>query len=144
MDSHSARPVRRSSVFAAGVVAGVLALGSVAWACTTPEGTTFFTNGKVSQTVARGSRISAYATGAPQNVGLQLVLGENGPHPTHSCMVTDFTVNNTVRFADSTGFIPPTAGPAGNSMLATGTYQVCFTDYQFKNVSTSAATLTII
>jgi hypothetical protein len=136
--------VRRVTVFGATTVAMLMAVASLAWACTTPEGATFFTNGKVSQTVMRGSRISAFATNAPQSVGLKLVIGENGPHPTHACMVTDFTVNNTVRFAGSDGFIAPTAGPAGDVNLAKGTYQVCFTDYQFKNVSTSAATLTII
>lgn len=132
------------TLFGAAALATSLALSSVAWACTTPEGATFFTNGKVTQTVMRGSRISAFATGAPQGVGLKLVIGENGPHPTHACMLTDYTVNNTSRLAGSDGFIPPTAGPAGDASLPKNTYQVCFTDYLNKNVSTSAATLTII
>ncbi len=144
MKSQSARRARRMSVFGAATVAVTLALGSLAWACTTPEGATFFTDGRVSKTVMRGSRLSAYATAAPQGVGLQLVIGSNGPHPTHACMVTNYTVNNTVRTAGSDGFIPPTAGLAGDSSLPKGTYQVCFTDFQFKNVSTSAATLTVI
>lgn len=144
MRNHSARRLRRVTLFGAAALAASLAIGSVAWACTTPEGATFFSNGKVSQTVMRGSRISAFAINAPRNVGLQLVLGLNGPHPTHACMETKFTVNNTVRLAGADGFIAPTAGPAGDSILPKMTYQVCFTDFANKMVSTSAATLTII
>jgi hypothetical protein len=144
LSNHTTCGIRRLTVFGATVAAALMLAGSIAWACTAPTGTTYFTNGKVVQTVARGSKISAYATGAPQGVGLKLVIGSDGEHPTHACMETNYTINNTVRFAGSDGFIAPTAGPAGDANLPKATYQVCFTDYLSKEYSTSAATLTII
>jgi hypothetical protein len=142
--NHVARRARRSIVVLAGVAGAMLSTASLAWACTLPSGQTFFTDATISKSAALGSRISAFGTGANTNVAYKLVIGEDGPHPNHACMVTDFTVNNTVRMSSSDGFIGPTAGPAGDANLPKNTYQVCFTDYLYGNVSTSAATLTII
>ncbi|MGH9226936.1 MAG: hypothetical protein ACRD2W_24850 [Acidimicrobiales bacterium] len=131
------------SVGVAGGLTAALGVASLGWACTTPEGATFFTNGKTSQMVFRGARMSAFATGATQGVQYQLVIGSDGPHPTHACMQVDYVVNSTIRRATTDGFLPPTAGLAGNASLPKATYQVCFRDIN-GNVATSAATLTII
>lgn len=144
MTGTSMRRTRRSLIFAATSVAALMAIGSLAWACSAPEGATFFTDGKSSKMAVRGTRISAFGTNAHVGVATKLVIGSNGPHPTHACMVTNYTVNDTVRMPNPDGFIGPTAGPAGDANLAKGTYQVCFKDYVSGNVATAAATLTII
>lgn len=140
------RTVSRGRVVVFGLTSAmaVLLITAVAFACTIPEGTTYFTDGKISKSVFRGSRVSAYATGARVNVQYKLVIGENGPHPTHACMVTDYTVNNTVLLATSDHFLGSTSGPAGDANLALGTYQLCFVDFVNQDTGTSAATLTII
>ncbi|MGH9224808.1 MAG: hypothetical protein ACRD2W_13765 [Acidimicrobiales bacterium] len=134
---------RRVTVGGAVALSAVMAVTSLSWACTTPEGATFFTNGTVSQSAFRGSRISAFATGARTGVQYQLVIGSNGIHPTHACHNLDFLVNPTIRRPTASGFIGPTAGLAGDATLAKGTWQVCFRDV-LGNWATSAATLTII
>ena len=144
MSQVSSRRRRRLVVFGGTAAAAFMLVASLGWACTTPEGSTFFADGKTSKTVTRGTRISAYGLNANTSVMYKLVIGENGPHPTHACMVTDFTVNNGPKPATIDGFIGVTSGPAGNASLAAGTYQLCFTDYLNGGYSTSAATLTLL
>ena len=133
---------------ALGAVVG-LSVAAISWACTTPEGQTFYADGTDPGTgktgVHLGDRITMYATGAQLGTAYQLVIGENGPHPTHACMVTDYTVNNTTRYANADHYIGNVSGPAGTPGLGiSGLYQVCFTDYLNKNTSTAAAAITFI
>jgi hypothetical protein len=132
---------RRATVAFAAVTAGLM-LSATAWACTIPEGATFFADGTSSKSVARGTRISVIGTNAHRNVNYELVIGSNGPHPTHACMQKDFLVNPTQVVPTSSGFIGKVSGPAGDASLPLGVYQVCFRDI-FENVATAAATLTI-
>lgn len=139
-------PVRRALAAGTTAVAGMLAVVSLAWACTAPAGGTFYSDGTSAKTVARGARISAFATGAEPGFSYELVIGDpNGPsgHVTHACMDILFKVNSTLRFANSQGVIPQTAGPAGNASTPTGTYQLCFRSVN-SEVGTGAATITLV
>lgn len=142
MRNHAGRTTKRIAVFVATGAAAVLMVASLAWACTQPQGATFFSDGKLSKDVAKGTRITAFATGAVRGVQYQLVIGSNGPHPAHACHVKDFTVNPNVRMAAPDGFIGNTSGPAGDANLPSGTYQVCFRDVA-ANSATAAVTLTV-
>jgi hypothetical protein len=138
----SGKRVRRGTAFVFTSFTAVLLVVSMAWACTLPEGATFFADGTSTKSVARGTRISALANNAHQGVNYLLVIGSNGPHPTHACMQTDYVVNPTQVVPNANGFIGKVSGPAGNASLPLGTYQVCFRDIN-GNVATAAATLTI-
>ena len=144
-------PVRRALVAGTTAVAGMLAIVSLAWACTAPVGGTFYIDGTSAKTVARGTTISAFATGAEpstptQTFAYQLVIGDpNGPsqHVTHACMDVLFRVNANARFANAQGIIPRTSGPAGNASTPTGSYQLCFRSVNGE-VGTGAATITLV
>lgn len=142
MKNATAKRARRSVAFVFTSFAALLVVVSMAWACTTPEGSTFFADGTSTKSVPRGTRISALANHAHMNVNYVLVMGENGPHPTHACMQVDYVVNPTQVVPTSSGMIGKTSGPAGDASLALGMYQVCFRDVN-GNVATAAATLTI-
>jgi len=139
-------PVRRALAAGTTAVAGMLAVVSLAWACTAPVGGTFYIDGTSAKTVARGTTISAFATGAEPGFAYQLVIGDpNGPsqHVTHACMDVLFRVSSTLRFANEQGVLPRTTGPAGSASTPTGTYQLCFRSTG-SEVGTGAATITLV
>ena len=139
-------PVRRALVAGTTAVAGMLAIVSLAWACTAPVGGTFYIDGTSAKTVARGTTISAFATGAEPGFAYQLVIGDPmGPsqHVTHACMDVLFLVNPSHRFANAQGILPRTSGPAGNASTPTGTYQLCFRSIN-SEVGTGAASITLV
>ena len=139
-------PVRRALVAGTTAVAGMLAMVSLAWACTAPAGGTFYIDGTSAKTVERGTTISAFATRAEPGFSYQLVIGDPmGPsgHSTHACMDILFMVNPTLRYANADGIIPRTSGPAGNASTPTGTYQLCFRATNAA-VGTGAASITLI
>ena len=142
MKSATGRRARRGVAFALTSFSAVLVVVSMAWACTAPEGATFFADGTSTKSVARGTRISALGTNAHTGVDYRLVIGSNGPHPTHACMEVDYVVNPTLVRPTSNGFIGKVSGPAGDASLPLGTWQVCFRDVM-GNVATAAATLTV-
>ena len=139
-------PVRRVLVAGTTAVAGVLAVASLAWACTAPVGGTFFSDGTSTKTVARGTRISVFATNAEPGFQYRLVIADpNGPsgHGSHACMDEIFFVNATPKFANAQGVLSQTAGPAGDSTTRTGTFQLCFQSIG-KDVGTGPASITLI
>lgn len=138
--------VRRVLVAGTTAVAGMLAVVSLAWACTAPVGGTFYLDGTSAKTVARGTTITAFATGAEPGFAYQLVIGDprgQSQHATHACMDVLFRVNDTHRFANAQGILARTSGPAGNASTPTGTYQLCFRSIN-SEVGTGAATLTLV
>jgi hypothetical protein len=137
------RRLRRLTVTSAGAVAGALMVASVGYACTSPHGATFFSDGSISKGVTRGDRISAFAMNAIPGINYELVIGSNTAHPTHACHQLDFLVNPTIRRATTDGFIGITSGPAGDASTVPGTYQVCFRDTA-ANTATAAATITLV
>lgn len=150
MKSSPSQRVLPRRALAAGftAVAGLLVFASVAWACTAVSGSTFYSDGTQSKTLARGAAIGAYAVQAPAKTdGYILVIGHTTDNPTHGCMSIDYTINNTVRYPNSSGFISTTVGTAGTASPASpaaGTYEVCFRDPTANNAyATSAATLAL-
>ena len=138
--------MRRLLVAGTTAIAAGLSVVTLAWACTAPAGGTFFSDGTSSKTVARGTRISAFATRAEPGFNYRLVIADpNGPsgHSDHACMDEIFIVNPTLRQANAEGVIPQTAGPAGDSTTPTGTFQLCFQSTD-KAVGTGPATITLV
>lgn len=139
-------PGRKALVGAATTAAAVLGAVSLAWACTAPVGGTFYSDGTTSKTVARGTRISAYATNAEPGFNYRLVIADpNGPsgHGSHACMDEIFIVNPSMKFASPQGVLSQTAGPAGSASTPTGTFQLCFQSTD-KAVGTGPASITLV
>lgn len=130
-----------------GVVAGTLAVASLAWACTVVAGSTWYSDGTTSKSGPSGTSITAYATGATPNIPYQLVLGDDGGdpgHASHACMVTQQVLNPTIVTANFQGFIGMTSGTVSSS-VAKKTYQLCFKDASPNNsTGTGGATFTVI
>jgi hypothetical protein len=107
-------------------VAGILVVASMAWACTVPEGFTWYSDGSTSKSGPAGTTITAFATGALRNTSYFLVTGKNESgqaHADHACMDSIQNVNDTQRFSNNRGFIGNTSGPVNRTQ---GTWQVCF------------------
>lgn len=127
-------------------VAGVMAVASLAWACTVVSGSTWYSDGTRSKSGPVGTTIRAYATGAEPGVPYNLVLGGAGTtgHDSHACMVTFDTLNPTNVFAGPNRLIGTVTGTV-HSGTAAGTYQLCFKDSTVNNTTgTGGATFTVI
>lgn len=127
-------------------LAGVLAVASLAWACTTPVGSTWYSDGTRSKSGPAGTTIRAYATGAVSGVPYNLVLGGAGDsgHDTHACMVTFDVLNPTNVFAGQTGIIGTVQGVV-HASTPKGQYQLCFKDSSpLNSTGTGGASFTII
>ena len=126
--------------------AGVIAVASLAWACTVVAGSTWYSDGTKAKSGPVGTQIRAYATGAIQGVPYNMVLGGAGStgHDTHACMVTFDTLNPTNVFAGPNGIIGTVRGTV-NATTVAGTYQLCFKDSSPNNsTGTGGATFTVI
>lgn len=137
--------MRRMAVAGFAAAAGLVAIASLAWACTAPVGSTWYTDGTQSKTGAPGTQIRVYATGAFTGFSYTLVLGNDGGdpgHASHACMNTVQILNPNTRFANSSGFISTTAGTVTHTVP--GTYQVCFKDQVANQTGTPGATFTIL
>lgn len=86
---------------------------------TTIVGGTWYPDGTTVSSGSVGTTVSAFAVGAFENLGYQMVLA------TDDCNSTVAVLNPTRRFADNTGFLSRTVGriPAGTPA---GNYEVCF------------------
>lgn len=127
-------------------LAGVIAVASLAWACTVVAGSTWYSDGTRTKSGPVGTTIRAYATGAIQGVPYNLVLGGAGStgHDTHACMVTFDTLNPNNVFAGPSGLIGTVTGTV-HPGIAAGTYQLCFKDSSINNsTGTGGATFTVI
>ncbi|MGH9277747.1 MAG: hypothetical protein ACRD12_06520 [Acidimicrobiales bacterium] len=118
--------LRRAVMAGVGGVAASITVASLAWACTVPTGTTWYSDGALSKSGPNGTQITAYATGAARNVQFQLVTGDNSisGHSGHACMDNWATINPNWRTSSSSGFIGNTTGTI-NAPHA-GEWQVCF------------------
>jgi hypothetical protein len=126
--------------------AGVLAVASLAWACTVVAGSTWYSDGTRAKSGPVGTEIRAYATGAIQGVPYNLVLGGAGGtgHDTHACMVTFDTLNPTNVFAGPTGINGTVRGTV-HAGTVPGLYQLCFKDSTPNNsTGTGGASFTVI
>lgn len=138
--------MKKITLTAFSAVAGFLAVASLAWACTAPVGSTWYSDGTQSKQGQPGTVVRVYATGGFQNLAYTLVLGDQGPqggHSTHACMRTLEVLNPTARFANASGFISTTVGTVNYSVP--GVYQVCFKDNTVNNsTGTPGATFTVV
>ena len=138
--------MRKMVIAGFSAVAGLLAVASLAWACTAPVGSTWYADGTQHKSGPPGTTVRVYATGAFENLAYTLVLGDDGADPGHSahaCMRTLQVLNPNTRFADSSGFISTTVGTI--TYTVRGTYQVCFKDNSPANsTGTPGATFTIV
>lgn len=127
-------------------VAGMLAIASLAWACTAPVGGTWYSDGSTSKSGAPGTVVRVFASGAFENLPYTLVLGDGGTSPghgDHACMRTLDVLNPNTRLANNTGFISTTVGTVHHT--TPGTYQLCFKDNTPANTTgTSGASFTVI
>lgn len=149
MQSRSSRGrlgARSAAAIVFSALAGIVAVASLAWACTVVAGSTWYSDGTKSKSGPVGTQIRAYATGAIQGVPYNMVLGGAGNtgHDTHACMVTHDTLNPTNVFAGPTGIIGTVRGTV-HAGTAPGTYQLCFKDSSPNNsTGTGGATFTVI
>ena len=149
MQSRSSRRrlgARGAAAIVFSALASVMAVASLAWACTQPVGSTWYSDGTRSKSGPVGTTIRAYATGAVQGVPYQLVLGGAGSsgHVSHACMETTDVLNPTVVFAGQTGIIGTVQGVV-HATTAKGAYQLCFKDSSPMNsTGTGGATFTVI
>ena len=137
--------MRKTVIAGFSAVAGLLAVASLAWACTAPVGSTWYSNGTQHRSGPPGTTVRVYAVGAFQGLAYTLVLGNDGGNPghaAHACMNTVQILNPNTRFADSSGFISTTVGTVNHTVR--GTYQVCFKDQANNETGTPGATFTII
>ena len=103
-----------------------LAVASVSWACTTPTGFTWYSDGTFSKSGPSGTQVTAYGTGARATTAFLLVTGNNEGtpgHEGHACMFNTSTINPNIRMSNAAGAIPNTSGFIN---AAAGTWQVCF------------------
>lgn len=149
MQSRSSRRrlgARGAAAIVFSALAGVVAVASMAWACTVVAGSTWYSDGTRAKSGLPGTQIRAYATGAIQNVPYNLVLGGAGStgHDTHACMVTFDTLNPTNVFAGANGIIGTVRGTVSLT-TAPGVYQLCFKDSTPNNsTGTGGATFTVL
>jgi hypothetical protein len=138
-------PARRALVAGCSAVSGMLAVASVAWACTVTAGATFFSDGASSKAVARGDRISAFATGAELGFEYVLVIGDpNSIGPDRlACFEPRFQVSPSRKTPNDQGFIAQTAGPAGDAAMPPGLFHLCFRAVG-PSLATGPAILTLI
>lgn len=128
--------------------AAMLAVASLAWACTVVAGSTWFSDGTKTKQGGIGTQIRAFGTGAPSTaVPYILVLGNDGgdpSHASHACMAIVDTLNPNVVHAGSNGLIPTVTGTVHAGTPA-GTYQMCFKDSSVNNsTATGGATFTVL
>lgn len=117
---------RSRMVASVGIVAAVLVMTSVAWACTAVRGFTWYSDGTTSKFGGSGTGVTAFATGAKPNARFVLVTGNaDGPpgHDTHACMFNYEPINPNMRVSSSTGFIGNTTGTINRVQ---GDWEVCF------------------
>jgi len=138
--------MRKMAIAGFSAIAGMLAVASLAWACTAPVGGTWYADGSTSKSGPAGTVVRVFASGAFPDLAYTLVLGDAGPtpgHGDHACMRTVDVLNPTPRFATTTGFISTTVGTV--HLSTTGTYQLCFKDNSLANTTgTSGASFTVI
>jgi len=117
---------RRAVVGGIAVIAVTLAVASMAWACTTIQGLTWYSDGTFNKSGPSGTSITAFATGARPNSTFNLVSGNDAGDPSHAdhaCMFNFENVNPNVRTSSSTGFLGNTTGTINRSP---GEWQICF------------------
>ncbi len=125
------------------VIAVTLAVASMAWACTTITGLTWYSDGTFSKSGPSGSAITAFATGARPNSTFNLVSGNDGgdpAHADHACMFNSENINPTVRTSSSTGFLGNTSGTINRPA---GEWQICFRELNGRT-GTAQVTFTIV
>ena len=118
--------IRRRWVLAGfGGVAAALTVASMSFACTAPQGTTWYSDGSFVKSGPSGSYITAFATSARTNRPFKLVAGTNVTpgHEDHACMDLPGEINTTTRMSNARGFLPNTSGPV---VRPAGDWQVCF------------------
>lgn len=137
---------RRAVTVAFSAVAGVLAVASIAWACTVVAGSTWYSDGTRVKSGPPGTQITARATGAVSGVPYHLVIGDMGTEPghsTHACMRTLQVLNPAIVFATSNGRIGNVSGTV--TYGTPGTYQLCFKDSTPNNsTGTGGASFTVL
>ena len=150
MQSRSSRRrpgARAAAAIVFSALAGVIAVASLAWACTVVAGSTWYSDGTRSKSGTVGTSIRAYATGAVQGVPYQLVLGNDGGdpgHASHACMVAVDVLNTATVFAGPSGLIGTVRGTV-HAGTPVGPYQLCFKDSSPSNsTGTGGATFTVI
>ena len=149
MESRSSRRrlgARGAAAIVFSALAGVIAVASLAWACTVVAGSTWYSDGTRQKSGPVGTTIRAYATGAIEGVPYILVLGGAGSsgHATHACMETVDVLNPNNVFAGANGLIGTVRGTV-HAGTAPGTYQLCFKDSTPNNsTGTGGATFTVI
>lgn len=139
--------VRGAAAIVFAALAGIVAVASLAWACTVVAGSTWYSDGTRSKSGPVGTTIRAYATAAVQGVPYHLVLGNDGGdpgHASHACMVAVDVLNPTVVFAGPNGLIGTVRGTV-HAGTPVGAYQLCFKDSSANNsTGTGGATFTVI
>lgn len=145
--TNSTRLSARGAVaIACSAIAGVLAVASIAWACTVVVGSTWYSDGTRVKSGPPGTQITARATGAEPGIPYHLVIGDMGAEPghsTHACMRTLQVVNPAIVFAGPSRLIGNVTGTVTYSVP--GTYQLCFKDSSPNNsTGTGGASFTVL
>jgi hypothetical protein len=144
--SNTRLSARGAVAIAFSAIAGVLAVASIAWACTVVAGSTWYSDGTRVKQGPPGTQITARATGAMTGIPYHLVIGDMGTEPghsTHACMRTLQVINPAILFAGPSGLIGNVTGTVTYSVP--GTYQLCFKDSSPNNsTGTGGASFTVL
>ena len=116
---------RRWAMACFGGAAAALAVGSMAFACTAPQGASWYSDGTFVKSGASGTVITVFATNANPGQQFKLVAGTNitPGHEDHACMDIPSDINPNVRISSFRGFIGNTTG---RIVRAPGDWQICF------------------
>ena len=125
---------RRTAVASFGGAALLMAAASLAWACTSVVGNTWYSDGSWIKTGPTGSSVTIYATGAIANTNYYMISGVNDTPHQHPCIGSWVKENPNIRTSSGTGAIGNTTGTIDRPSSAPGYYHVCFVttdiDYQ--------------
>jgi len=103
-----------------------------------PSGVAFYLDGSSVRSGPPGARVSVFATGAEPGFGYKLVSGRKEATSNAPCSADVVPIIDTVKFANSQGVIPQTAGVLNRPP---GQWQICF--LAGGHTVTGAATYTV-
>lgn len=109
-------------VVAPAIAAAALAITSIAWACTSVDGFTWYSDNSWYKSGSSGTNVTIKATGAKTNTDYYMISGEQDGHG-HACIGNWVLENATAVTSNGSGAIANTSGTIDRGV---GEWDVCF------------------
>lgn len=129
MKIHSLLSNRRKVLGGSAAAAVALVIASVAWACTTVDGFTWYSDDTWSKSGSSGTQVTVKATEAKTSTSYYMISGVLDEHE-HPCLDNWVKENPSSVTSSSTGAIANTSGTIDRS---TGQWEVCFATTDIDN-----------